>query len=361
MLGRHKKHIMKRYGNLYSQITCKENLKLAIQNGAKGKRKYPEVIEVMKDIDGYVDKLYDLLINEEYYCSKYITFLKKDKGKLREIFKLPFFPDRVIQHAIMQITEPFWKKSLISQTYQAIKGRGVHSCMKKVKYAVQTAQMPYCLQIDVKKFYPSINNNILKKVIRAKIKCKQTLELIDRIINGSIGVPIGNYISQFFGNLYLSAMDHMMKSVYRVKYYFRYCDDIIILHWSKNQLRLYLWYMRDWLRKVKLAVKEDHQIYQINKDRGVNCLGFVIFADKVKLRRRIANNFIKCLNTMLSRRLFCPNAISSYFGWFKHSDSLGLWKASIAKIAYAARNSPIVIECLESFTNKLGVRYAPIH
>ena len=90
--------------------------------------------------------------------------------------------------------------------------------------------------MDIKKFYPSINHDILKQIIRYKIKDEELLQLLDEIIDSAEGVPIGNYLSQFFANLYLAYFDHWIKEILKVIYYFRYCDDITILGSSKEEL-----------------------------------------------------------------------------------------------------------------------------
>jgi len=96
---------------------------------------------------------------------------------------------------------------------------------KDLKNEVETK---YCLKLDVRKFYPSVDHAILKRIIRRKIKDNKLLSLLDNIIDSAKGVPIGNYLSQYFGNLYLSRFDHWMKETNGVKYYHRYCDDIVI-------------------------------------------------------------------------------------------------------------------------------------
>lgn len=303
---------MKRYGNLFEKIVDLDNIILAHTNARKGKTKYKEVEKVDKDILLHCKEIQHLLISKGFKSSEYTMFIKYDKGKDREIFKLPYFPDRIIQHAIMQVVEPIWKKSLIQSTYQAIKGRGVHSCLARVKKAVNTSGVKYCLQVDVKKFYPSIDNKLLKIVVRKKIKCKDTLWAIDTIIDGHQGVPIGNYISQYLGNLFLSELDHIMKEVYRVPNYFRYCDDIIVIDEDKELLHLHLVKLREWLFSKKLQLKENYQVYEITDNRPVDCLGYDVTPSKVYVRKRILHNMYKAVNNKK------VSSLPSYLGWFAH-------------------------------------------
>ena len=348
---------MKRYGDLFHLIVDEENLENAIYNAASGKcslekpieETTKEIYDVLLEPKLHVQRLKELLTSKTFKCSPYEVFTKNDKGKLREIYKLPFFPDRVIQHAILQVIEPIWKKTLISHTFQSIQGRGVHLCLKHVVKAVQVDGMNYCLQLDVRKFYPSINNFILKEVVRRKLKCPDTIHLIDTIIDGMEGVPIGNYISQYLANLYLSELDHKIKEVLKLKYYYRYCDDLIILSNSKQELWEAFDFIRVELTKILLDVKGNYQLYEINKVRGVNCFGYLVHPDSVRIRTSIATNFSRSLRDMRKKGFFNPDSVSSYFGWFKHCDGAALWK-SITKDLWPV-GSPE-----QEFLNSLGAK-----
>ena len=201
---------MIRNGYLFDKICDIENIKFAHYNAQKGKKHYKEVKMINAHPDKYLIQIQDMLKNRAFRNSKYeIMTRKTDNGKVREIFKLPYFPDRIIHHCILQIVGPLWLKSLIRDTYSSIKGRGIHDGVKRIKSALRDLDnTKYCLKMDVKKFYPSIDNEILKQIVRRKIKDKTILWLLDEIINSTKGVPIGNYLSQHFGNLYLSSYDH---------------------------------------------------------------------------------------------------------------------------------------------------------
>lgn len=142
----------------------------------KVKTNYDEVIMVDSEPEYYFRRINRMLKNKTFRNSEYEVFTRKFEKKEREIFKLPYFPDRIIHHCIMQILEPIWKKTLIRDTYSSIKGRGLHDGARRVKRALKDVQgTQYCLKIDVRKFYPSVNHAVLKQIIRRKIKCKDTL------------------------------------------------------------------------------------------------------------------------------------------------------------------------------------------
>lgn len=113
--------------------------------------------------------------------------------------------------------------------------------------------------MDIRKFYPSVNHDILKAIIRKKIKDDDLLWLLDEIIDSADGVPIGNYLSQFFANLYMAYFDHWVKEELKVKYYYRYADDIVLLSDSKEQLRNWLLAIKVYLTSMlKLKLKDNY-------------------------------------------------------------------------------------------------------
>ena len=169
---------MKRYGNLYSQIYDMENLRLAHKNAQKGKGWYKEVRMVNSNPDYYLKMLQESLINKTYNTSEYETFIKNDSGKERLIYKLPYFPDRICQWAILQVIEPILLKNFIFDTFSAIPGKGIHAALHRVENAIQNDVVgtQYCLKIDAKKLYPTINHDILKQKYGNKIITKASLK-----------------------------------------------------------------------------------------------------------------------------------------------------------------------------------------
>jgi len=319
-----KEQDVKRYGNLYHKICDIDNIKLAHMNARKNKTHYDEVQLVDKNLEKYALEIQSMLIDKTFVNSEYTKFIKDDKGKQREIFKLPYFPDRIIHHAIMQVVEPIWKKTLIADTYQSIRGRGIHKAKRRVEQFTRKNNSKYCLKVDIKKFYPSITNDVLKKTIRQKIKCKDTLWLLDTIIDSIDGLPIGNYISQYLGNLTLSNIDHEMKERHRVKGYFRYCDDIVFISNSKAYLHFILHKLKQRLKQIKLIIKKNYQIFPINA-RGIDFVGFVFYTKYTKIRKNIKQNFFKMLKYGDARIA----SISSYFGWIKEVQAKTLWSNAI--------------------------------
>jgi len=317
---------MKRYNNLYKKIYDIENIKLAHKNAKKGKSHYSEVKIIENNPDKYFNEIHKILKYKTFKNSKYKMFTKIDNGKRREIFKLPYFPDRIIHHSIMNILEPIWMKIFITDTYSSLKNRGIHKGVKRIKNALKDREnTQYCLKMDVKKFYPSVDHNILKQIIRRKIKDKDLLWLLDEIIDSVNGVPIGNYLSQYFGNLYLAGLDHWLKEQKRCKYIFRYCDDICVLHSDKKYLANLRKEISEYLIvKLKLTLKENWQIFPVDV-RGIDFLGYRFFHDYTLLRKSTAIRFKKRIKSIKKNyKTLTPinilSGIMSYWGWMKYAD-----------------------------------------
>ncbi len=308
---------MKRYSSIFDKIVDIENIKLAHNNASKGKRKYKEVVRVNRNVDYYCQNIRDMLVNKTYKNSQYKEVIINENKK-RTIYKLPYFPDRIIHHAVLQVLGEIWEKTFIKDTYQSIKGRGVHKCKNKIEKITCNHEIKdlYCLKIDIQKFYPSVDNKILLNIIKKKIKCKDTIELLEEIINSIEGLPIGNYISQHFGNLYLSYMDHTMKEKHKCKYYFRYCDDIVIIDEDKNFLHNIKCHLFKEIDSLNLKVNPCYQVFKIDK-RPIDFLGYRFYRGYTLLRKGIIKRFKKCKPKRES--------VMSYYGWIKHCDANNLW------------------------------------
>lgn len=331
-----KGEVMKRYGNLYQIICSKENLRLAHQNARKGKGWYKEVKMVDSDVDHYINLLHDMLVNKTYQTSEYVTFIKRDSNKDRVIYKLPYFPDRICQWAIIQVIEPILIKNLIQNTYSAIPGRGIHKALDDVKKAIQKdpTGMAYCLKLDVKKYYPSIDHAVLKGKFRRMFKDPDLLWLLDEIIDstpGNAGIPIGNYVSQYCGNMYLSGFDHWIKEEKHIRHYFRYMDDICIFSKCKEELHKLRKEIDKYFKmNLYLTIKSNWQVFP-TFTRGLDFVGYRIFRNFVLLRKSTCKQFkkkmthiIKKINRGMEMNFSEWCSINSYRGWLLHCDSFRL-------------------------------------
>lgn len=317
----------KRINNIYPRIYNEANIELADNKARKckrtryGVRKHDEY----RELENLV--LHIMLRDGTYKTSRYTTY-KIYEPKERIIFRLPYYPDRITHHAIMNIMEPIWVKIFTRDTYSCIKGKGIHALLKKLRSDLNKDKQgtKYCLKMDIKKFYPSINHSILKQIIRKKLKDKCLLALLDEIIDSADGVPIGNYLSQFFANLYLAYFDHWVKEELKVKYYYRYADDIVLLSDSKQQLRNWLLAIKIYLRVVlDLRLKDNYQIFPVDS-RGVDFVGYVCYHNYTKLRKSIKKKMLRTISNDKQDKATLDRKLASYFGWLKYCNSKNLLK-----------------------------------
>lgn len=320
---------MKRYGNLYAHICDIDNLRRAAHNAARGKRKRDEVTAFFANLEENLAQLHRELTEKRYKTSPYDVFIKYE-GKRREIYKLPF-RDRVVHWAIMQVLEPIWTPQFTADTHACIKGRGMHSLLRKLREDLRDDPegTAYCLKLDVRKFYPSIDHDKMKAVVRRKIKDPEVLWLLDGIIDSAPGVPIGNYISQYFANLYLSELDHLLKEVAGVRYYYRYADDMVLLAGNKPTLHGWLVLINDWLNEERhVDLKGNYQVFPV-ESRGIDFVGYVTFHTHCLARKK--NKQGLCRELAKLRKAGVPEAeimllTASRAGFMLHCDSKHLFK-----------------------------------
>lgn len=372
---------MKRYGYLFEKICSMENLELAYQHAKKGKGWYREVQQIEKRPYYYLAGLQWMLKNHKFRTSEYVTFTKTDGKKERDIYKLPFFPDRICQWAVLQVIEPQLLAYFTDDTYSAIPDKGIHAAFKKLRKAVDTVpeEMTFCLKIDCKKFYPSIDHELLKQKFRKKYKDPELLDLIDEVIDSistcpateeniefyqscgneirivtseegkqyidGVGIPIGNYFSQYDGNFFLTEFDHWIKEVKHVKHYYRYMDDICIFADSKEKLHQLLQEIEEYFRiKLKLRLKGNYQIFP-SFIRGIDFVGYRIFLNYTLLRKSTCQEFKRKMTAIrkkvesgkeMNYSEWC--SINSYKGWLKYCDDYHLSEKYIVPIQpYADR------------------------
>lgn len=310
-----------------------DNLILADKKASKGKAKSYGVRLHNKNCQADLIELHGQLKNKTYQTSEYNVFTMTQRGKEREIYQLPYFPDRICHHAIMNVLEPIWMKVFTNDTYSCIKKRGVHLAARRIQKVLSDdkTETQYCLKLDVRKYYPSINHGILKKIIRHKIKDKDLLWLLDEIIDSAPGVPIGNYLSQFFANLYLAYFDHWIKEKQCVKYYYRYCDDMVILSDDKEYLHKIRSLIGAYLLKnLDLQLKSNYQVFPVSA-RGIDFLGYVFYKNHTMLRKSIKKAFARKIRDIKGR---CEEItminIAGYWGWAKHCNSSHLLKKLVS-------------------------------
>ena len=340
---------MKRANNLFEKIVSFENVLSASRKARKRKRFKPSTALFELNLEKNIFKIIDLLKNKTYEPGNYTDFFIYDP-KIRQISAAPYF-DRVIHHALINVIEPVVGRSFIYDTYACIKGKGTHKAVQR--YRQFQKKNTYVLKCDLQKYFFSIDHDILFDKVKRKIKCRETLWLIKKIIDsrqnlGEIdyfpgddlftpvtrkkGIPIGNLTSQFFANLYLNDFDHFVKEDLKAKYYIRYCDDFVTFDNCKKRLNNLKVEMSRYLATQRLKLhRNKSRVYRISD--GVDFLGYRIFPDHLKVRKSVVRRYRRKLNKMVcdykKGNIGLPAvhaSIQSWIGHVKHADSYNLRK-----------------------------------
>ena len=304
---------------------------LAIANSSLGKRKQKRVKAILDNEEYYARKIQDMLLKKQYVPSPYAIKTVQDgsSGKIRTIYKPRFYPDQIIHWALMLQLQPIMMRGMYEYNCGSVPGRGTSYGQNTLRKWLDTdyKNTKYCLKMDVSKFYPSVDNDTLKEMFRRKIKDKDCLWLIDRIIDSSQGLPIGNYTSQWFANFFLQGLDHYIKEKLGVKYYIRYVDDLVLLGSNKKKLHKAREAISDYLNNINLSLKGDWQVFKVNS-RAIDFLGFRFYRNKTILRKRNALRIRRRMRKIQKKDVLTPKdacAVISYWGWIKRSDSYNFY------------------------------------
>ncbi len=263
----------KRIGNLFESTFTLEKLYEAYLVARKGKRNTTAVFEFETDLGYNLKNLYDELHNGTYQPKPYRQFtIKEPKTRL---ISAPSFRDVVVQHAIYAVINPIFDKTFIHDNYGCRLNKGTHKASSQAQqYLRKSSKDMYFMQLDIRKFYYSIDRSILKQLLAKKIKDTRFLNLLVKFSDHGepIGIPIGNLLSQLYALVYLHELDNYVKRVLKIKYYVRYVDDFILFNLSKEECYKILHDIENFL---KISLKLSLSRYTIAKiSKGVNFVGF---------------------------------------------------------------------------------------
>lgn len=268
----------KRVGYLYEKICDLNNIKKAIWKASEKKRHQRNIRKILKNIKDYAKKIQTMLLKQNYHPSPYILKTINDgiQHKKRNIAKPRFYPDQCIHHALIQVLEPYIMRGMYFYCCGSVPGRGDKRIRKAVKRLIvrRPQKAKYVLKMDVRHFYESIDHSELKKIVAKKIKDKRVLWLCDVIIDSyAPGIPIGNYTSQWFCNLFLEDLDHKIKAFLGKGYsYYRYVDDMVILGANKRALHRCCQMINAELAKKKLEMKGNWQLFRLKSRKADKAL-----------------------------------------------------------------------------------------
>lgn len=323
----------------YKDIISLENLLGAWKEFIFGKRARKDVQEFERNLMGNIISLHNNLVDKTYKHSKYEAFNISDP-KPRNIHKATV-RDRLLHHAIYKILYPYFDKKFIFDSSSCRLGKGTHRAILRFKHFANKASKNHIrtlwiLKCDIKKFFASIDQEILFKILKKHISDTDTLWLLERVVESfsteplarsflAKGLPLGNLTSQLLVNIYMNEFDQWIKHTMKVKHYIRYADDFVILSHDKDYLLELTPKIADFLEEnLKLSLHPD-KVFLRGLTSGVDFLGWVHFKDH------------RVLRTATKRRMFknvSKKNRSSYLGMLKWGNGF--------KIKKIVHNSPML-------------------
>ena len=293
--------------DLFDHIASFEALHAAARRAARAKRAKPGVAAFLANLETEVLRLERELRSGSYRPGRYTTIEIFDP-KHRIVSAAPF-RDRVVHHAFCAVCEPIFERGFIHDSYANRVGKGTHRAV--ARYEKFRDRSRYVLRCDIFRYFHTIDHEILKRDLRRRLACERTLDLADRIIDGSNpqepvyqlfpgddlftplerrrGLPIGNLTSQFFSNLYLDCMDHFAKEVLRAKGYVRYVDDFVLFHDDRERLEEWRRRLARFLEGRRLRLHPRKTVIQATSEPA-KFLGFVLLPGG---RRRLPEDNVR--------------------------------------------------------------------
>lgn len=335
---------MKTYNNLFERIYSFESLYRAYRRARLGKRQRVSVMVFEQDLEGNLIQLQNELVWNMYQTGNYHRF-QVYEPKQREVAALPF-RDRVVQHSLVSVIEPIWESRFIADSYACRPGRGLHKGTDRVQGMMRATLREhgqvFALKLDVRKFFASVDHEVMRKLLRRHIACERTLDLCDGILASSLkaptltpkGLPIGNLTSQLWANVYLHELDSYAKHDLRVENYARYMDDVVVIHHDKAYLQDLRAKFTDFLRdELRLEVNDKTQVFPVatKHGRALDYLGYRIWPTHRLIRKNSIKRMLRTFR-QLSKRFatgeidFTPirQSVASWVGHCSHANTHGL-------------------------------------
>jgi retron-type reverse transcriptase len=325
---------MKTYDNIYPQVYDFESLYNGYLRARKGKRHHVEVLKFERNLESELIHLQNELIWGQYKTGVYREFYVYEP-KTRLVAALPF-RDRVVQHSLVGAVEFIWEKRFINHSYACRPGRGMHSgalqAQKWLRKVERNHGRVYVLKADIRKYFPSINHDIILKLFARRIACKRTMKLLEEIIRSwGPGLPIGNLTSQLAANVYLHELDQHVKQDLREPLYMRYMDDWLIVHNDKKHLHQMWQHLEQWLKEnLALDLNGKTQVFPVGAKNGraLDFLGYRMWTTHRRLRNGSVRRMKSRLKIMQKEYAagkidgqHIRNRISSWIGHAKFADT----------------------------------------
>lgn len=337
---------MKTYKHLFEQLVSYDNLQRAIMRASKGKQTRRDVKHVLENQAYYIRALQYMMRRQTWRPRRHRAVEINDGicAKKRIIVKPDFIYEQIVHHALVQVLQPIFMRSMYALSCGSIPGRGgVYGKKHLAKWINHHPdKAKYVAKGDIRHFFQSVPMERVKAKLAKKIKDRRFLWVLFAAISNCyaetkdgqivyMGLCIGFYTSQWLANWYLQDMDNFVKQKLRVRCYYRYVDDFVLLDNNKRKLHKALAAVARWLKLQGLRLKDNWQVFKLarygaarRRGRGIDFMGFVFFKDKTILRRWIfyrACNKARRIKHSKKPNWYTAQQLLCYLGWFKHSDT----------------------------------------
>ena len=330
---------MKSYNHLWEKFISEENIRLAIVNSSKRKRKRKLVKDIYENPDKWIPTIKVYAENFKNYNHAPIEIYDGITRKKRTII-VPHYMEQIVHHMIINVLEPIFRHGMYEHSYGSIPKRGAHKGKKVVEKWIKhdKKNVKYCLKMDIRKFFDSIPHDILKNKLASIIHDEKFLVVLNELIDViDVGIPLGFYTSQWLANWYLQELDHFIKEKLQAVHYIRYMDDMVIFGSNKRTLHKIRIEINNYLRqKLGVELKDNWQVFRfdyIKNDehygRILDFMGFRFCRDKTILRKSImlkATRKAKKMSKKAKVTIHDIRQLLSYLGWVKHTNTYNMYK-----------------------------------
>lgn len=287
---------MKRYGNLFKDVFSLDNFYAAYLDARKGKRKKRATFEFERNLGVNIADLYTRVHDGSYLPDPYFQF-KVYEPKER-IIHAPSFRDVVVQHAIYRKIYPIFNRSFIDTSFACRIGYGTHKASAYTQAAMRQCDPElYTLKLDIRRFFYSIDRDILRQLLSRKIKDARLVSMMMLFAQkeGPVGIPIGNLLSQIYALIYLNPLDHYIKRDLHIERYVRYVDDFVLIGLERSQCVALRLAIIDFIANQLCLTLSKSTIQKIKK--GVNFVGYRTWQSAKFIRKYSLYKFFKSLRS----------------------------------------------------------------
>jgi len=327
------------YNNLHPQVCALENVMAAARTAMRGKMSGAAAARFHARWETHAVRLHEELTTDTWRPGPY-TYFDIHEPKLRRVAAAPF-RDRVVHHALVRVLEPLFEKKFIEDSFACRKDKGTHAGVRRC--AQYARRFPVVLKCDLRRYFASIDHDILLQRIGMTVADARILALIRRILDSHEdgrkmewgadlfdcrvrrhGLPIGNLTSQFFANIHLDGFDHFVKQELGVKGYVRYVDDFLLFAESREQAREWGRKARAHLQALRLTIHPDKYRVCRTAREGADFCGFVCYANgRIKVRGASVRRYVNRLGRLKESGTVAEigASVRSWIGHVSHADT----------------------------------------